>query len=365
MNSTVRTTAAVLRNADGPFELEDVELDEPGVGEVLVRIAGAGFCHTDLLPRTPLAKTPVIVGHEGSGVVEAVGPGVVDLSVGDHVVLSFDSCGVCANCLTARPGYCETFGVRNLTGYRPDGSTNARDAAGEPVAARWFGQSSFAGHCVVAARNVVRVDQDLPLELLGPLGCSVQTGAGAVVNTLAVRPGSGLVVFGAGAVGLCAVMAARVAGAGTIVAVDLDPQRLELAAELGATDVVDGAADDLAKQLRKLTGGGVECAFDTTGAPPVLAAAMNCLRLGGVCGTVAVQRGDLVLKPAALATRTLRSIAVGDAVPRTFIPELVALWRQGRLPFDKLITTYPLEKINEAERALHGGSVVKPVLLPS
>jgi len=365
MTSTVTMTAAVLRAADEPFQLEQVELDEPGVGEVLVRIVGVGFCHTDLLPRTPLVKLPTVAGHEGSGVVEAVGPGVADLAVGDHVVLSFDSCGHCPNCMRARPGYCETFGLRNLTGYRPDWSTNARDAAGQPLAGRWFGQSSFATHSVVSARNAVKVDKELPLELLGPLGCSVQTGAGAVLNTLAVRPGGGLVVFGVGAVGLSAVMAAKVAGASKIIAVDLDAQRLELATELGATDVLDGGLEDLGKQLRRVAAGGVESALDTTGSPEVLKTGLSVLPLGGTCGTVAVQRGDLVLKPAALAGRGLRTIAVGDAVPRTFIPELISLWQQGRLPFDRLVTTFPLDQINEAERALHSGAVVKPVLLPS
>lgn len=365
MDSPVRVTAAVLRSADGPFQLEPVELDPPGPDEVLVRVTGVGLCHSDLLPRTPVAGTPVIAGHEGAGVVETVGEDVDGLSFGDHVVLSFDSCGHCPNCLDARPPYCEGFWPRNLTGYRADGSTNARDADGERLAARWFGQSSFATHTVIGARNAVRVDADVPVELLGPLGCGVLTGAGAVLNALRVRPGSAIAVFGTGAVGLSAVMAARVAGATSIVAVDVNPKRLELATELGATDTLDAAAPDLARRLRKLTGGGVRYSLDTTGRSNVMSTALDVLRSGGVLAVLGTPRDDWTLTPRQLSTGlSIRGVLMGDATPALFIPTLVALWRQGRFPFDRLIQTYPLHAINEAERAMLAGDVVKPVLLP-
>lgn len=361
----VHATAAVLRSAKGRFELEDVELDSPRNGEVLVRIAGVGLCHSDLLPRTPVAEPPIIAGHEGSGVVEAVGAGVDDLAVGDHVVLSFDSCGSCLNCAAARPAYCDTFWPRNLTGYRPDRTTNARDAGGSPIGGRWFGQSSFATRAVVAARNAVKVDPVLPIELLGPLGCGVLTGAGAVLNALGVCPGSGIVVFGTGAVGLSAIMAAQVAGATTIVAVDVNPERLRLAKELGATDIVDGASDDLGTRLRKVTSGGVSRSIDTTGRANVLSSALGVLRPGGVLGVLGTPRGDWTLAARDLSTGlTIKGILMGDSIPQLFIPALIALWRQGRFPFDKLIRTFPLAEINEAERAMLAGDVVKPVLLP-
>jgi aryl-alcohol dehydrogenase len=237
--------AAVLRAADAPYAVEQVQLDAPGPGEVLVKIAGAGMCHTDLLGRTDLIGKPVILGHEGSGTIEAIGPGVTGLATGDHVVLSFDSCGGCANCRAAHPAYCAEFFPRNLTGLAMDGSTPAVGEDGKPIAARWFAQSSFASHAIATARNVVRVEPDLPLELLGPLGCGIQTGAGSVLIALGVTAGSSIAVFGTGGVGLAAVMAAAVAGAATIIAVDLHPSRLDLAAELGATHTINGADDDI------------------------------------------------------------------------------------------------------------------------
>ncbi|MEV5551883.1 NAD(P)-dependent alcohol dehydrogenase [Streptomyces sp. NPDC052309] len=364
----MKIKAAVLRAGDAPYRIEDVELAEPGPGEVRVRIAGAGLCHTDMLPRVPgfLAQPPIITGHEGAGVVEVVGEGVTGLVSGDHVVLSFDSCRACANCLSGHPAYCETFFPRNLTGLDLTGGTGAHDADGKPVAARWFGQSSFATHSVVAARNVVKVDPSLPLEKLGPLGCGILTGAGSVLVALGVEAGTSVVVFGCGGVGLAAVMAAVVAGATTIVAVDLNPDRLALAGELGATHTVDGAQENLLEALQQLTGGGAHYTLDTTGVPTAIQTAVHVLRPAGTCGLIGVQQGDLVLDPSALAVgRNLMGILEGDAVPQVLIPQLIALWQQGRFPFDKLIKTFPLEQINEAEQAGLKGEVVKPVLIPA
>ncbi|MEY2570305.1 MAG: aryl-alcohol dehydrogenase, partial [Acidimicrobiaceae bacterium] len=208
----MRITAAVLRQADGDYGLEEVELAAPGAGEVLVRVVGVGMCHTDVLPRSPasFSPPPIITGHEGSGVVEAIGPDVDGVAVGDHVVLSFASCGECFNCQHGQPSYCDTFLFRNLLGRNLDGSTGVTDDDGNEIASRWFGQSSFATHCVAGVRNVVVVDRDLPLELLGPLGCGILTGAGSVLVSLGVQPDTSLAVFGAGAEGLAADMAAKV-----------------------------------------------------------------------------------------------------------------------------------------------------------
>jgi aryl-alcohol dehydrogenase len=364
----MRIKAAVLRATDGPYRIEDVELANPGPGALRVRIAGVGLCHTDLLPRVPdfSARPPIILGHEGAGVVEAVGPGVADFEPGDHVVISYDSCRACGNCTSSHTAYCETFFPRNLAGAGLDGTSTVHDTVGNAVAAGWFGQSSFATHSVVSARNVVKVAQDLPLELLGPLGCGFQTGAGTVLLALGVTAGSSLVVFGAGAVGLSAVMAAKVADAATIVAVDLNPGRLELARELGATHVLDGARDDLLAALREVTVGGARFTIDTTGVPAVIATAIQALRPAGICGLVGAQQGDLVIDPVALSVgRTLMGIVEGDAVPQVFIPRLIELWQQGRFPFDRLIKTFPLDQINEAEQAAVTGAVVKPVLVPA
>lgn len=364
----MKMQAAVLRGFDLKYQIEDLDIAEPGPGQIRVRIAGVGLCHTDTLPRVPdlTAGPPIIPGHEGSGVVESIGPGVADLDVGDHVVLSYDSCGRCQNCLSSHPAYCETFMPRNLSGVGLDAEGPVTDSDGKPVAARWFGQSSFATHSIVDAVNAVKVSKDLPIELLGPLGCGVQTGAGAILVALDVRAGSSVVIFGAGGVGLSAVMAARVAGATTIVAVDLHRSRLDLAAELGATHTVDGTDTDILETLIAITGGGAQYSLDTTGVPAVISTAISCLRPTGTCGLVGVQLGDVSLGPMDLAIgRTVTGILEGDAVPGILIPRLIELWRQGRFPFDRLIKKFPLDQINEAEQASLRGDVVKPVLIPS
>jgi aryl-alcohol dehydrogenase len=361
----VQITAAVLRRSDGPYALAEVDLDPPGPGEVLVRVVGAGLCHTDLVPRLSagFSPPPIITGHEGAGVVEAVGEGVRRVRSGDHVVLSFDSCGECASCHAGVPSYCDTFLLRNLLGRRLDGTTGVRDGEGGEISSRWFGQSSFATHCVTNQRNAVVVDRDLPLGQLGPLGCGILTGAGSVLVGMAVRPGSSFVVFGAGAVGLAAVMAARVVGASPIIAVDLVAHRLELAASLGATHVIDGSQRDVIPQIQALTGG-ADFSFDTTGNAAVIADAVTVLRMTGRCGLVGIQSEPLVLDPAALIGKTVSGLLVGGADPHVLIPKLIGLWRQGRFPFERLIKTFPLEAIDAAEEASRSGKIVKPVLIP-
>ncbi|MFN6121921.1 MAG: NAD(P)-dependent alcohol dehydrogenase [Actinomycetes bacterium] len=360
----MRIRAAVLRGASAAYSLEDLELAPPGPGEVRVRVAGAGMCHTDQLPRIGLADVPIVCGHEGSGVVDAVGEGVSRLAVGDHVVLSFDSCGRCRPCVQGAPAYCDTFIDRNLTGRRPDGTSSLVDAVGGHVGGRWFGQSSFATHCLATERNAVKVDPSLPLELLGPLGCGVQTGAASILVAMKVRAGSSLVVFGAGAVGLSAVMAAAIAGAATVVAVDLHQHRLDLAAERGATHGVLGDTPDLLESIRDLTDGGADFSFDTTGVPHVMLHALGCLRMTGVCGYVGVQHGTLELDDMALVGKTVLGIIEGGADPQRFIPVMIDHWRAGRFPFDRLVETFPLDQIAAAEQSSLAGGTIKPVLIP-
>jgi aryl-alcohol dehydrogenase len=254
--------------------------------------------------------------------------------------------------------------MRNMLGRRMDGSTGVRTAEGEEIASRWFGQSSFATHCLATSRNVVVVDADLPLEQLGPLGCGILTGAGSILVGLDVQPGERLVVYGTGAVGLAAVMAGVVAGAATIIAVDLHPSRLELASSLGATHTVVGSAPDVAAQILGLTGGGADVAFDTTGNATVITGAVSSLRLGGRLGLVGVQTSDLVFDPVALVGKTVSGILEGGGDPHELIPRLIGLWQEGRFPFDRLIETFPLAEIDAAEEASLSGRVVKPVLLP-
>lgn len=360
-------TAAVLRAPDAPYALDTVHLAGPGPREVLVKVVGAGMCHTDVVPRAglPMGTPPIITGHEGSGIVEAVGSEVTRLAPGDHVVLSFDSCGTCRNCSFGQPAYCDTFMARNLVGRRLDGTSAVTDVGGEAISAHWFGQSSFATYCLATERNAVKVDSTLPLELLGPLGCGIQTGAGSIARALATGPGDQVVVFGSGAVGTAGIMAAGVMGASTIVAVDLHQHRIDLALELGATHGVRGDDPDLEAKILEITQGGADVSFDTTGVPQVMRSALTVLRMTGRCGYVGVQLGDLVLDGAALIGKTATGILEGGVDPQEFIPEMIRWWQDGRFPFDRLIQTYPLAEINTAEQASLSGEVVKPVLLPS
>ncbi|MFF2026346.1 NAD(P)-dependent alcohol dehydrogenase [Streptomyces sp. NPDC058171] len=363
---TRRFEAAVLRSSEGRFAIEEVILTAgPSAGEVLVEIAGCGMCRTDLaLRRAPGGPLlPAVLGHEGAGVVvETSGP-PTGLREGDHVVLSFDSCGHCRNCLRGAPAHCDSFASLNLFGGRAESAARFTDAAGRALAPRWFGQSSFAAYAVVPARNAVRVDPSLPVELLGPLGCGFLTGAGAVLHSFAIGPGDTLAVFGAGAVGLAAVMAATASGALTV-AVDRHPGRLALAERFGATPLHASSAD-LPGRIRHLTDGGAQFALDTTACAPLINDALRALRPTGHLGLVARLHTPLPLAPGTLDRgRSMSHVCEGDAVPGLLIPRLIGLWRAGRFPFDELIRTYPLTDINEAERDCAAGRVVKPVLLP-
>lgn len=360
-----RVQAAVLRSADGPYTIEELVLDEPGPGQAVVDIVAAGFCHSDLLPRAEgfPVQAPVVVGHEGAGIVRAVGQDVTEVAAGDHVVITFASCGQCEQCRSGHPAYCDTFMERQLFGRSAGGGAGATDAEGEPVGARFFGQSSFATSSVVDPTSLVVVDPSLDLTMLAPLGCGMITGAGSIFNVFDVQPGTSIAVFGVGSVGLAALMAAKAAGATHIIAVDLHPSRLELAAELGATTTIPGDAEDVVEQIQKASGGGVHYSFDTTGVPPVILNAIRALRARGTCGTVGVQAGDIVLDGAILPGKSLASIVEGDADPKELVPRLIALWQEGRFPLDRLVRTFPLTDINAAEQESLSGRVIKPVVV--
>ncbi|MCX4658434.1 NAD(P)-dependent alcohol dehydrogenase [Streptomyces uncialis] len=363
---TTRFGAAVLRSPDSPFTVEEVILGAgPADDEILVRIAGSGMCRTDLAVRRSAGRSPLpaVLGHEGAGVVVETGGPRTGLGVGDHVVLSFDSCGHCRSCLNAAPAYCDSFASLNLFGGRAENAARFTDAAGGELAPRWFGQSSFAEYAVVPARNAVRVDSALPVELLGPLGCGFLTGAGAVLHSFGAGPGDTVAVLGAGAVGLAAVMAATASGAVTV-AVDRHPERLALAERFGAIPLHASSAD-LPGSIRRLTDGGARYALDTTASAQLINDALRALRPTGHLGLVARLHTALPLEPGTLDRgRRISHICEGDAVPGLLIPRLIGLWQAGRFPFDELIRTYPLADINEAERDCESGRVVKPVLLP-
>ncbi|MFD4180259.1 NAD(P)-dependent alcohol dehydrogenase [Rhodococcus sp. NPDC058514] len=359
-------SAAVLTAYGEPVEIRQIQ---PGVlrdQEILVRMAGVGICHTDLTAAAGAVPFPLpaVLGHEGAGVVESVGPGVDALRPGDHVVLSFASCRACRNCIAGHPAYCTHFAELNYSGRRRDGSTTLRSGS-EDVHGGWFGQSSFATHAVASAAGAVKVPADLPLALLGPLGCGIQTGAGALLRVLRPRPGSSVIVFGAGAVGLGSVLAAVVAGCSAIVVVAPGPGRRELALRLGATAALDSATQGIGRELRGLTGGGADHSVDTVSTEEVLNLAVSTLRSPGSCATVGLrgQRNPVMLDQSSLLMgRSVTGVIEGDVDPQTFIPELIELWRAGRFPFDQMITTLPFQEIGAALAAAASGAVVKPVL---
>jgi aryl-alcohol dehydrogenase len=355
-------TAAVARGAAAPFTVESATLAAPGDGEVLVRVVAAGICHTDLTARRNFpAELPIVLGHEGAGIVEEVGPGVTGLAPGDHVLATYSSCGACGQCAAGRPGYCADWILLNGGRF---GDASPLRIGGEPVVGGFFGQSSFASHIVTPVRNLVRVDPGTDLTLTAAFGCGVQTGAGTVANVLRPPAGAAVAIFGAGGVGMAALLAARALGAGTVVAVDITPARLELARDLGADVVVDGNEPDVAARIVAATGGGVSHALDTTGLAPVIAHAIDALTPLGTLALVALGEATLPIEVAKLIGqgKTLRGSLEGDGDPRHFLPVLLDWFHRGRFPMDRLVRAYPIEKINDAVADCASGAVVKPVL---
>lgn len=362
--ASVSAKAAVLNAFRSPLEIEPVTVDDPRADEIRVRLVATGICHTDLIMAAGAlrAAPPVVLGHEGAGVVEAVGDAVTTHKIGDHVVLTFAHCGHCESCTSGAPTYCRDFMPRNFACCRTDGTSAL--SAPEPVRSHFFGQSSFSTYAICSPQNAIKVTKDVDLALLGPLGCGIQTGAGAVMNAFKVPAGSSVVVFGTGAVGLSAIMAARVVGATTIVAVDRNASRLALAEELGATHTVL-AKEDSAADIRAILPDGANFALDTTGVPAVVATAIGVLATRGMCGLVAGTPGvDAALPMNFLFSggRSVRGVTEGDAVPSLFIPQLIALYQQGRFPFDRMIEYFSLDDINLAFSKAETGEVVKPVI---
>ncbi|WP_338727202.1 NAD(P)-dependent alcohol dehydrogenase [Haladaptatus sp. DJG-WS-42] len=359
--------AAVVTEPSGDFHIEELTLSEPRADEVLVRIVATGICPADAAVRKQHFSTPLpaVLGHEGAGVVEAVGENVTTVAPGDHVVLSFDHDRTCRNCRDGNPAYCSNLSAYNFAGVRGDTGTSPLQRDGDPVSL-FFGQSSFATHSVVSARQVVAVPTDVPLELLGPLGCSVQTGSGAVLNSLDPAPGTSIAVFGVGAVGLSAVLGAVVAGCTKIIAVDRLQSRLEMAENFGATHTIHVAeTTDFVETIRELTGDGVDFSLDTTSAPERIRQAVRATRETGTCGLLGGAPEEpeptFELLPV-LRGRRVRGISQGDSIPAVFIPRLIELYQQDRFPFDEFVTFYDFSDINRAFEDVADGRVIKPVL---
>jgi aryl-alcohol dehydrogenase len=360
--------AAIVREKGGEMSIEDVRIGEPADDEVLVRIVATGICHTDISVRDQLLPMPLpaVLGHEGSGVVEAVGRSVTNVVPGDHVVMSYAWCGSCDLCHSGHPAHCENVLPQCFGGSRADGSTGITDSTGAPIHDHFFAQSSFAEYALANMRNVVKVPKDLPLDLLAPLGCGLQTGAGAVLQALKVKPGSSFVAFGIGAVGLAAIMAAKVAGATKVIAVDINPDRLALAAEIGATHTINGKEVDAVAKILEITGKGADFALEASGVGAVLRQAIDCLGIFGTCGIVGAPPLGSEVKVDVMGVmipgKRVMGIVQGDVISATFIPTLIELYRQGRFPFDRLIKQYDFADINQAIADSETGKTIKPVL---
>lgn len=353
----MRVTAALVPEKGAPFRLETLELADPGPDELVVRVAACGVCQTDAHGRDDYfgIPFPCVFGHEGAGVVERVGERVTGFAAGDRVLMVSPACGACKACTLGLPGYCASARRIKFGGRLRDGRVPFRRGEA-PVYGAFFQQSAFATHALATERNVVKIPDELPFEHAAAFACGINTGAGAVLNALRPEPGSSIAVFGAGTVGLAAVMAARIAGCSTIVAVDLHDNRLALARELGATHVL-GASAAVPMQ--------VDASVEAAGDPTALRRAVDCLAPLGVCCLVGSARKgvEAALEMAQLQHgRSLRGCIQGDAPPQTFFPRLFDYWRRGHLPVERLISLYELQDINRAMADAASGRVVKPVL---
>jgi Zn-dependent alcohol dehydrogenase len=366
----VKIRAAVLERTGGPMTVTDLDLAPPGPGEVLVRLHASGVCHSDqnAIDGTSETRCPAVLGHEGAGVVEAIGPGVTRVSVGDHVALSWSpSCGQCAECLRELPQLCSTAWPAMGEGGLLDGTTRlSRD--GEPVYHYSF-ISSFAEACVLPERSCVPIPHDVPFDVAGLVGCAVTTGVGAVWRTADVRPGDRVAVIGCGGVGLSAVMGAVAAGAGTIIAVDVNPQKLADAESFGATGGVvwAGGPEETAAAVVEASGGGVDYAIEATGRTEAMQAAFLSTRARGAAVLIGIPHADAVLSLPALTIprmerRVLGSIYGSSRPERDFVLTL-DLYRRGRLPLDRLIShRLPLDEIGPAFELMRTGQALRVVL---
>ncbi len=348
--------AAVLRKRSGPLKIESLDMEGPRDDEILVRLVASGICHTDITFCDNWEETDhaVVLGHEGAGVVEQVGKSVKRVKRGDHVVLSYQSCGHCRQCKSGRPAHCQYLWELNF-GFQRLGGSNALQRSG--VRGHFFGQSSFATFSLATERNLVKVSKDLPLQLLSPLGCGMQTGAGTVMNSLKVSKGESIAIFGTGAVGLAAAMAARLVGADPIIGVDIRLKRLKLALKLGVTHVIDNRRQDVASRIASITGSGVDYVVETTASPKMHQLAVDVLNPHGIVALLTGEDG----KSLPGGRKTL-GIIQGDAVPQQFIPKLIKLYLAGKFPFDRLVKFYDFRNINRAIADSKRGDTIKPVL---
>ena len=361
----MKIKAAVVFEKGQPFQIEELELDPPKTNEVLVRVTACGVCHTDEAARqmTLPVTFPSVFGHEGSGIIEEIGPGVTGFKKGDRVGFSFGYCGTCEACRSGQPYGCEKNIELNFAGFSFDG-TKRLHYNGQDVGS-FFGQGAFASHAVVHVNNLIPVPDDMDLDLVGPLGCGLQTGSGAVLNCLKPDPATSIIVTGCGSVGLSAIMAAKIAGCSTIIACDVVDSRLELAMQLGATDTINSKkVDSVVDEVRKITGSGTHYAVDCTGIGACVRQSLNCTRALGTCVVVGATSEMTINVEQELMglCRKLIGVVEGYSIPQIYIPKLIEYYKKGLFPFDKLVTYYDFKDINQAFEDTHKGGVVKAIL---
>ncbi len=357
-------SAAVLTEPDQDMTIQMLRLDQPAADEMIVKVTSSGVCHTDIGVQSFL-PLPAVLGHEGCGVVEQIGSSITRHKVGDRVALTFGSCGSCPNCNKKQPAYCYQAFESNFSCLNPAGKTTLSTLDGQAVHGSFFSQSSFASHALVSERNTVIMPDIDEHKLIGPLGCGIQTGAGAVINILSAEAGSSFVCFGVGAVGLSAIMAASLRACEIIIAVDINRERLALAEELGATHTLL-AGDNLVAEINKIIAGGADYSFDTAGTTQTFQQTLECLHIGGHAAVATVPNWgeDIPIRSDALAMgRTISGVLEGGSVPQDFIPQLFDWYQQGKLPIDRLYTYYDFADINQALLDLEQGRVIKPILL--
>lgn len=363
----MKIKAAVIEEKGQDFKIVDMDLAAPKAGEVLVKVAACGVCHTDDVARQQLIAVPLpaVFGHEGCGVIEEVGPGVTGFKVGDRVGFSFGYCGSCEACRTGHPYGCRENRRLNFGGVQFDGTKRIRYKDRE--VSSFFGQGAFATHAVVHQNNLIHTPEDMPLPLVAPMGCGIQTGAGAIFNYIRPQADTSIIITGCGPVGLSAVMAAKIAGCTTIIACDIVDSRLELAMEMGATHTINSRqVESVANEVKKLTGGlGSNYAVDCTGIGACVRVSLNCTRPLGICAIVgSTQELTINVEEELMGVaKTLGGVVEGCCIPQLFIPKLINYYKKGQFPFDKMIKYYKFSEINQAFADTKSGKVIKAVLI--
>ncbi len=375
----MKMKAAVLRRFDAPqpfaeskpLSIEEVNLDPPGPNEVLVKIGDAGLCHSDLsvMNGARPRPEPLVIGHEGAGQVVEIGSAITDVAVGDHIVFQFSpSCGRCRRCMEGRPQVCEVGAKAKAAGDMMSGGRRLTDADGNSIA-HHTGVSCFAEYSVADRGSVVVIDKDLPLHEAALFGCAVMTGVGAVINTARILPGDTVAVIGLGGVGLNGILGAKLGGAETIIAVDIADDKLGLARQMGATHTVNASDADHVQQVRDLTNGGVDFAVDLAGAIPAMKTAYEITRYGGTVVTAGLSPStaefSFIQSNLVSEEKAIKGSYMGSCVPVRDIPRFISLYRQGRLPVDKLISRkVTLDEVNEGFDRLQRGETIRQICLP-